>query len=104
MATIIKNIESFETCKSVEEVNEAVKESVEWQTGGHVVNDYEEAEKWFAEIFGENRQEAHLGDSQYAHITLHSDDTPIRIVIDEVVSDSGADTSDYCYFVKVEEE
>ncbi len=104
MATIIKDVELFENCKNVEEVRESIKNAVEGLTGGHVVESYDDAEAFFAEIFGEDRQPAHSGDSQYSHITLHCDDTPIRIVIEEIVSDPEADTDYYCYMVSVEEE
>lgn len=104
MAAIIKskNFKAFERYNTIEEVEAAIKIYIESYLG-HVVESYEEANKWLDEIFGEDRQYTHDGDRQYAHITLNND-TYVRIVITEVVSDSGADTEDYCYMVSVKEE
>lgn len=107
-ARIVDNIELMSNCNNSEEVEQRLKEYIE-SYKGHVVNNLKEAYEWFKEIYGEDLDydDVHFGDTQYSTFSLDEDNEygwipSIRVIIEEVVVDSGSD--DYCYIVSVEEE
>lgn len=100
MKTIIRNLQMFSNCSTVQEVENSVKSYLEDYLG-HVVEDLAEAREWLDEIMPSCDDEVRWGDTQSTEFELDNESARVYVQIAEVMKDSGSD--DYCYVVTVEE-
>lgn len=101
MATIIKQLELFSSCKDVQEIKFGLENYVNHYLG-HVVEDITDAREFYSKVCSEECLDAlKYGESQYAEFELDNESAHVSIRITEIYVDSGS--MDYCYEIKVEE-